>query len=323
MECNDITQEQTPVAAKLHRTFFNFRLAMAVEYAFKLGLFGELVRQPMSVDELSCAVDIPVSALEPICSALIANDILDCGPDRILTLPDGLASDLDLNSYAPLASLMYLDCKNRERWHRYMLERGLNREGEFNHIYNAAMTYQNAGVVDHLLATLQNTGAHHITELGSGPAELSARFVQSKPGNSATCVDVNRGPDLEALGLNQDEMHRITWLQKDLLEYHPSACVGDIVLSRILMGYDTAEKQGILSHLRRIMSRNRYLLINEFDPQTKVGSLLNLEMMINWDTSITSDSETERLIHSAGFEVVSVSPSSAYTKIWVCQPCPH
>jgi hypothetical protein len=186
----------------------------------------------------------------------------------VYSLPPELACDLDLDNYAPLASMLYLDSKKRENWTSYLSDVNHNEDIDGDRAYNSAMTFGNAEIVTALCKRLGEIGCNRVVELGSGPGELSVRFILEGDQRHATCVDCQRPPILDSFQITKEQRRRINWLDKNILALSPNDINGCLVMSRILMGYTDDAKQKMLKHIQSICADNQILLLNEFDPNT-------------------------------------------------------
>jgi SAM-dependent methyltransferase len=313
--------------SRLRRLAFDFRAARAVYAGVEIGVFEALGSRELSADELAPRTGTDARALRVLLGALVAVGVLEArGPgyrllpqlhEALLPNGEGYLGNLFLHdlwhwtSWAALGDVVRSGRAHQDRTaDRHLGDADVLRE--FLPNYNRAME-QSAGDSPRLLAErIAALEPDSVLDLGGGSGDLLCEVLARLP--FASGVLAERGFALE----RARDRCEASGKRLDLLEidFEREEIPGDfdvVVLSRVLMGLPPESAAAVVARAAGALAPAGHLVVHDFDPRSRVGSLLSLDMLLNTGGEVHAPETIADWLEAAGLVPVEKSSLLPYT----------
>lgn len=309
---------------ELFRIISGCKLTQALYVAAKLGIADQLVRGPMSADELAKRVGAHPKMLHRLMRHLTALGIFTEDESKKF----GLTSLSELLRDDNPESIRYNAIYSGEENYKAtgeLLHTVRTGETAFNHLYgkghfdwltehpdessifNKAMA-QSLRRLQNPLESYNFSGKHLIVDVGGGRGDLITSIIRANPTLKGILFDLPQGnreapSQLKAKGVAD----RCQIREGSFFESVPEG--GDVyVLSRILHDWPDDKVATILANCRKAIEDDGVLLIrdNVLTDRDELGSQLDITMMIMTGGQERTESEWKNLLHSAGFALTRI-----------------
>lgn len=323
-------------SGELRKLAFDFRAARAVTCALETGVFAALGREAASADELARRCELDPRATRILLDALVSLGVLERdGGGRVRIVP-ALAGSLLEREPGYVGNLLLHDLWHWTSWAH--LDRAVregrkleDRSGDphlgdpavlrrFLPNYVAAMEQSDPDSAARVAERLAALAPHSILDLGAGTGRHLIALLEKLPEATATLSDLPFV--LEAAGRRVAERGlegRVELLPFDFTSGPVPPGHDLILISRVLMGLDPETARALVVRCAQALPPGGHLAIHDYDPHSRVGALLSLDMLLNTGGEVHDGAAVLGWLAAAGLPVREerVLP---YTRLWIAGP---
>lgn len=315
---------------ELRQLAFSFRAARALYAAVELGLFEALDAGVGAPGDLGRERGCDPRALRVLLDALVALELLERGPDGYRIRAE-LRGALVPGGPDYLGNLFLHDLWHWSRWASLdrTIQSGEARQGaeadrhlgdpsvlvRFLPNYNAAMEQSADGAPERLARVIAELAPRRVVDLGGGTGLLLSRVCALLPEARGVLVEhgfalagarerLARDPSRERIELVEADFERAEIPGGDA-----------IVLSRVLMGFPPERARAAVLRAASALRAGGRLYLHDFDPGSRVGALLGLDMLLNSGGEVHAPGCLHKWLGEAGLVALEERALLPYTRV--------
>lgn len=318
--------------AELRRVAFDFRLARAVSCALELGVFEALAKGTTDLACIASRCGLDPRGARILLGALVAGGLLERDPraPRGYRLVDALRESLLEDGGDFQGNLLLHDLWHWSAWAR--LDRAVRSgaaadpsDGDahlgdpevlrrFLPNYVRAMEQsvgESPGIVAGLLAPL---APRNVLDLAGGTGGHLVALLRELPGARGTLAEMGFSLDAARERVRQSGLASRIEVREFDFEADEIPRGHDLILiSRVLMGLDPERARRLVRRCAEALAPGGTLAVHDYDPDTRVGSLLSLDMLLNTGGEAHPLYELRSWIDQAGLECAPTRSVLPYT----------
>lgn len=305
--------------SELHRSVFDLRFSLALMFFIRLGLFDLLKGDWLTIAQMEKSLHIKEGRLQAVIDVLLAHGVVIKNQETY-RLPDDLAPAFSDDSPESIRNLLVFDSCNLHKW--VQLERTFFEDGSFGpepisiiDVFRKAMEERVLEMQERVADIVVTHMKDSVADVGCGPGTAVECILRKN--DSARCYLIDSESVLETTALRLrrtlGERESVRFVPVDFLRDRIPVQASVVLTSRVLMGYVGDRLDRVLEHLVSALEPDGMLVVNEFDPDTKIGSLMSLDMLVNAGTIIQRKDQYARLLERWGVKLTSRIPTSGFT----------
>lgn len=316
----------------LQQLVFRFREARAVLAGLELGLFERLDATPKTAESLAITLELDPRGMQVLLGALTAIGVIRATQGGYIADPD-TSELLRAGTAESLRSLWLHDLWHWSSWARLddVVRRGaaVKRHPEDPHLgspdvlkdflpnYTLAMEQSLDPSVKPLAEHIAARRPGQVMDVGGGSGTLLLEVLERLPQANARLVEhgfaLERARELAA---GHPCGQRLELLQIDAMREDLPRGQDLVILSRVLMGLGPEAAQQLLRSIAACLVEGGVLVIHDFDPRSRVGALMSLDMLLNTGGQVYDSDTISEWLNGCGFTLESSAPILPYTQLF-------
>lgn len=305
--------------SELHRSIFSLRFALSVVFFARIGLF-ELTRDRwLDASQIEELLHIRKDKLQIVLGMLVAHGVLVEDGDRY-RLNESLVPAFSEGHPDSLINLLIFDSLNVHKW--VSLETNFLEEGTFSigeisrkEIFSKAMQERVMEMHERVADVITTYTTDSVADVGCGPGSTIECVLRRNDAIRCYLIDTANVLAMTSLRFRgkYGDAENIKFVAGDVLKSALPVRARVVLASRLLMGYVDQNLAKVISNLVSALEPEGVLIINEFNPDTRVGSLMSLDAFINAGTFILHETQYAALLERHGMKLANKIRTSSFT----------